>query len=197
MSYALQFPAGTNLHAALQKLLPLEEEEPSLHLVWNESLQEVQVQLMGAVQKEILEQRIAQRFDLSVTFGSGRIAYRETIRRPVEGVGHYEPLRHYAEVHLLLEPLPQGSGLQFAADCREDTLDKNWQNLVLTHLAEKIHVGVLTGSPITDMRITLRAGKAHVKHTEGGDFRQATYRAVRNGLRKAESVLLEPWYAYT
>ena len=196
LSYQVLLPEGADVHAALGKLHRLEEEEPQLHVVWNETLGEIHVQLMGEVQLEVLRSLLAERFGLEVSFGPGGILYKETITEPMEGVGHYEPLRHYAEVHLLLEPLPRGSGMQFAADCREEVLDKNWQRLVLTHLEEKTHLGVLTGSPITDMRITLCAGKAHVKHTEGGDFRQATYRAVRNGLRKAESVLLEPWYDF-
>ena len=196
LSYQVLLPEGADVHAALGKLHRLEEEEPQLHVVWNETLGEIHVQLMGEIQLEVLRSLLAERFGLTVEFGPGGILYKETITEPMEGVGHYEPLRHYAEVHLKLEPLPRGSGMQFAADCREEVLDKNWQRLVLTHLEEKTHLGVLTGSPITDMRITLCAGKAHVKHTEGGDFRQATYRAVRNGLRKAESVLLEPWYDF-
>ena len=164
--------------------------------MWNERLREIHIQLMGEVQLEILQALAAQRFGLAITFGPGGIVYRETIAAPVEGVGHYEPLRHYAEVHLLLEPLPRGSGLELAAACPQDMLDGNWQRLVLTHLAEKPHLGVLTGSPITDVRITLVAGRAHLKHTEGGDFRQATYRAVRQGLMEAESILLEPWYDF-
>ena len=196
LSYQVLLPEGADVHAALGKLHRLEEEEPQLHVVWNETLDEIHVQLMGEIQLEVLRSLLAERFGLAVEFGPGGILYKETITEPMEGVGHYEPLRHYAEVHLKLEPLPRGSGMQFAADCREEVLDKNWQRLVLTHLEEKTHLGVLTGSPITDMRITLCAGKAHVKHTEGGDFRQATYRAVRNGLRKAESVLLEPWYDF-
>ena len=178
------------------KLHRLEEEEPQLHVVWNESLGEIHVQLMGEVQLEVLRSLLAERFGLEVSFGPGGILYKETITEPMEGVGHYEPLRHYAEVHLLLEPLPRGSGMQFAADCREEVLDKNWQRLVLTHLEEKQHLGVLTGAPLTDVKITLLAGKAHLKHTEGGDFRQATYRAVRQGLMLAKSQLLEPWYAF-
>ena len=167
-----------------------------LRVVWNESLREIHVQLMGRIQVEILKSLILERFGVQAEVDSGRIMYRETIRTPAEGVGHFEPLRHYAEVHLLLEPLERGAGLVFAADCPEDVLDKNWQRLVLTHLEERQHVGVLTGSPITDMKITLIAGRSHIKHTEGGDFRQATYRAVRQGLMCAESVLLEPYYAF-
>lgn len=168
-----------------------------LRIVWNEQLKEIHVQLMGEIQLEVLTSVIRDRFGLEVQFDQGSIAYKETIAAPVEGVGHYEPLRHYAEVHLLLEPGERGSGLQFFTDCRKDDLDINWQRLILTHLEEKTHVGVLTGSPITDMKITVVAGKAHIKHTEGGDFRQATYRAVRQGLRSTESVLLEPWYDFT
>ena len=196
LSYQVLLPEGADVHAALGKLHRLEEEEPQLHVVWNESLGEIHVQLMGEVQLEVLRSLLAERFGLEVSFGPGGILYKETITEPMEGVGHYEPLRHYAEVHLLLEPLPRGSGMQFAADCREEVLDKNWQRLVLTHLEEKQHLGVLTGAPLTDVKITLLAGKAHLKHTEGGDFRQATYRAVRQGLMKAQSVLLEPWYAF-
>lgn len=196
LSYQVLLPEGADVHAALGKLHRLEEEEPQLHVVWNETLGEIHVQLMGEIQLEILRSVLAERFDLKVEFGPGGILYKETVTEPMEGVGHYEPLRHYAEVHLLLEPLPRGSGMQFAANCREETLDKNWQRLVLTHLEEKQHVGVLTGSPLTDMKITLIAGRAHLKHTEGGDFRQATYRAVRQGLMLAKSQLLEPWYAF-
>ena len=196
LSYQVLLPEGADVHAALGKLHRLEEEEPQLHVVWNESLGEIHVQLMGEVQLEVLRSLLAERFGLEVSFGPGGILYKETITEPMEGVGHYEPLRHYAEVHLLLEPLPRGSGMQFAADCREEVLDKNWQRLVLTHLEEKQHLGVLTGAPLTDVKITLLAGKAHLKHTEGGDFRQATYRAVRQGLMLAKSQLLEPWYAF-
>ena len=181
-------------HTVLEKLRLLEEEDPLLHVVYDEAAREIRVQLMGEVQLEILERLCRSRFGLEITFGEGGILYRETIAAPVEGVGHYEPLRHYAEVHLLLEPLERGSGLVFASKCSTDALDLNWQRLILTHLAEKEHRGVLTGSPITDMKITLAAGRAHLKHTEGGDFRQATYRAVRQGLMRAESILLEPWY---
>ena len=196
LTYQLQLPEGCDPHNALRQLGQLEEEEPQLHIVWNESLQEIHIQLMGQVQMEILQRVIFERFHLPVTFGVGNIVYRETIAAPVEGVGHFEPLRHYAEVHLLLEPGPPGSGLRFDTACSEDQLDRNWQRLVLTHLEEREHRGVLTGSPITDMRITLIAGRAHEKHTEGGDFREATYRAVRQGLMSAESILLEPWYRY-
>ena len=196
LSYQVLLPEGADVHAALGKLHRLEEEEPQLHVVWNETLDEIHVQLMGEIQLEVLRSLLAERFGLAVEFGPGGILYKETITEPMEGVGHYEPLRHYAEVHLKLEPLPRGSGMQFAADCREEVLDKNWQRLVLTHLEEKQHLGVLTGSPLTDVKITLIAGRAHLKHTEGGDFRQATYRAVRQGLMLAKSQLLEPWYAF-
>ena len=196
LSYQVLLPEGADVHAALGKLHRLEEEEPQLHVVWNEALGEIHVQLMGEIQLEVLRSLLAERFGLEVEFGPGGILYKETITEPIEGVGHYEPLRHYAEVHLKLEPLPRGSGMQFAADCREEVLDKNWQRLVLTHLEEKQHLGVLTGSPLTDVKITLIAGRAHLKHTEGGDFRQATYRAVRQGLMLAKSQLLEPWYAF-
>ena len=196
LSYQVLLPEGSDVHAALGKLHRLEEEEPQLHVVWNETLGEIHVQLMGEIQLEVLRSLLAERFGLEVEFGPGGILYKETITEPMEGVGHYEPLRHYAEVHLKLEPLPRGSGMQFAADCREEVLDKNWQRLVLTHLEEKQHLGVLTGSPLTDVKITLIAGRAHLKHTEGGDFRQATYRAVRQGLMLAKSQLLEPWYAF-
>ena len=196
LSYQVLLPEGADMHAALGKLHRLEEEEPQLHVVWSETLGEIHVQLMGEIQLEVLRSLLAERFGLEVEFGPGGILYKETITEPMEGVGHYEPLRHYAEVHLKLEPLPRGSGMQFAADCREEVLDKNWQRLVLTHLEEKQHLGVLTGSPLTDVKITLIAGRAHLKHTEGGDFRQATYRAVRQGLMLAKSQLLEPWYAF-
>ena len=196
LTYQVVLPAGQDPHTALQKLKQLEEEDPQLHLVWNERLGELHVQLMGEVQLEILQRLIAERFGMEVSFGQGGIVYRETIAGAVEGVGHYEPLRHYAEVHLLMEPLPRGSGLVLTSACPQDMLDINWQRLVLTHLAERSHPGVLTGSPITDMKLTLVAGRAHQKHTEGGDFRQATYRAVRQGLMEAESILLEPWYNF-
>ena len=196
MTYKVDLPEGYDLHKALRNLRRLEEEEPQLHVGWNEGLQEIRVQLMGQVQLEILHELLLSRFDMDVGFSKGSIIYLETINGPVEGVGHFEPLRHYAEVHLLLEPTERGSGLSFGTDVSENDLDRNWQRLILTHLYEKTHVGVLTGSPITDMKITLVAGKAHLKHTEGGDFRQATYRAIRQGLMEAESVLLEPWYSY-
>lgn len=194
LSYQAILPEGCDLHSALLKFRELEEEDPQLHIVWNERLREIHVQLMGEVQLEVLERQMAERFGLEVHFGDGGIVYRETITNTVEGVGHFEPLRHYAEVHLLLEPGERGSGLVFAADVSEDELDRNWQRLILTHLYEKTHVGVLTGMPITDMKITLKAGRASLNHTEGGDFREATYRAVRQGLMQASSTLLEPWY---
>lgn len=196
LSYQVLLPEGADAHAALDKLRRLEQEDPQLHVVWNETLGQIHLQLMGEIQLEVLRTLLAQRFGLDVSFGPGGILYKETITEPIEGVGHYEPLRHYAEVHLKLEPLPPGSGMQYAADCREEVLDKNWQRLVLTHLEEKQHLGVLTGAPLTDMKITLIAGKAHLKHTEGGDFRQATYRAVRQGLMMGKSQLLEPWYSF-
>ncbi len=196
LTYQIQLPPGCDVHVMLKHLRQLEEEEPLLHIVWNETLGEIHAQLMGEVQIEILKRLILERFHVPVEFGTGNIVYKETIADMVEGVGHFEPLRHYAEVHLLLEPGEPGSGLQFASVCSEDVLDRNWQRLILTHLEEKEHAGVLTGSSITDMRITLAAGRAHQKHTEGGDFRQATYRAVRQGLKKAQSILLEPYYDY-
>ena len=196
LNYQLILPEGCDTHGMLLKLRQLEEEDPELHIVWNEELGEIHAQLMGEVQTEILQSMIRERFQTEVTFGPGNIVYKETIKCSVEGVGHFEPLRHYAEVHLLLEPGESGSGLVFAADCSEDVLDRNWQRLILTHLAEKEHRGVLTGSAITDMKIMLVAGRAHLKHTEGGDFRQATYRAVRQGLKSTESVLLEPYYEF-
>ena len=196
LTYQVLLPEGQDPVTAMQKLRQLEEEDPQLHLVWNERLREIHIQLMGEVQLEVLQRLIAQRFDMAVSFGQGGIVYRETIAAPVVGVGHYEPLRHYAEVHLLMEPGEQGSGVVLATACPEDVLDRNWQRLILTHLAERAHPGVLTGSPLTDVKITLLAGRAHLKHTEGGDFRQATYRAVRQGLMEARSILLEPWYAF-
>ena len=196
LSYRIVLPKGVDPAVMLPKLKLLEEEDPQLHIVWQEQLQQIHAQLMGQVQIDVLKSLIAQRFDVHVELDAGHIMYKETIANTVEGVGHFEPLRHYAETHLLLEPLPNGSGLEFATNCSEDLLDRNWQRLILTHLMEKQHIGVLTGSPITDMRITLVAGRAHPKHTEGGDFRQATYRAVRQGLMQAESVLLEPIYAF-
>ncbi len=196
LTYQIFFPEGTDIHKAYLQLQQLEEEDPQLHLVWDPRLRRLSIQLMGPVQMEILSQVILDRFQLEVTFGPGKVLYRETIENIVEGVGHYEPLRHYAEVHLVLEPGERGSGLHFVTNCPEDEFDRNWQRLVLTHLWEKQHLGVLTGSPITDIKITLTAGRAHNKHTEGGDFRQATYRAVRQGLMQAKSVLLEPWYDF-
>lgn len=196
LTYRLTLPKGTDPMTALPKLRQLQEEDPQLHIVWIELLREIHLQLMGRVQIDVIKQLISERFGLDVGVDDGRISYRETIAAPVEGVGHFEPLRHYAEVHLLLSPLPRGAGLVFDSECSTDELDINWQRLILTHLAERRHLGVLTGSPITDMRISLRSGRAHVKHTEGGDFRQAVYRAVRQGLMKAESVLLEPWYSF-
>ena len=196
LTYRVLPEDGTDPHTALAKLRLLEEEEPQLHVVWNEGLREIHVRLMGRVQLEILGRVLEERFGMAVSFGAGSIRYRETIAAPVVGIGHFEPLRHYAEVHLLLEPGEPGSGLVFDSACPTDALDLNWQRLILTHLAEREHLGVLTGSPITDMRITLLTGRAHEKHTEGGDFRQATYRAVRQGLMRAESVLLEPWYDF-
>ena len=196
LTYRLQLPEDVPVYEAFRKLSQLEEEDPQLHMVWNEQLSEIHVQLMGEVQLEILQRLIADRFGMEVTFGEGNIVYKETILNTVEGVGHFEPLRHYAEVHLLMEPGEPGSGLVFDTVVSEDDLDRNWQRLILTHLGEKEHLGVLTGNPITDMKITLVAGKAHLKHTEGGDFRQATYRAVRQGLMQAKSVLLEPYYSF-
>ena len=196
LSYQVCLPEGANVHTALRQLGQLEEEDPQLHITWDETAREIRLQLMGQVQLEVLRRLIWERFGLEAALGAGSVLYKETILEPVEGVGHFEPLRHYAEVHLLLEPGPRGSGLQFFSSCGEDMLDRNWQRLILTHLAERSHPGVLTGSPVTDLRITLVAGRVHVKHTEGGDFRQATYRAVRQGLMQAESILLEPWYEF-
>lgn len=196
LTYQIIFPEGTDVHGMFLKLKQLEEEQPELHIVWNEHANEIHAQVMGQIQIEILKSTILERFQTEVEFGTGSIVYKETIENTVEGAGHYEPLRHYAEVRLLLEPGKPGSGLVFDSDCSEDILDKNWQRLVLTHLVEKKHKGVLTGSEITDMKITLINGRAHLKHTEGGDFRQSTYRAVRQGLKRAKSVLLEPVYEY-
>lgn len=196
LTYRIGLPPDVDARAFLPRLRQLEEEDPQLHIVWDEALREIHVQLMGTVQIEVLKSLIRERFDVDVQVDSGRILYQETIAAPVEGVGHFEPLRHYAEVHLLLEPAERGTGLTFDTACSEDVLDRNWQRLILTHLAEKCHHGVLTGAPLTDVKITLLAGRAHVKHTEGGDFRQATWRAVRQGLMQAESVLLEPYYAF-
>lgn len=196
LSYRIDLPHDVDAHTALSKLRILEEEDPQLHIVWNEQLQEIHIALMGKIQLEILKSIIAERFGMNVDFSNGGITYKETIENKVEGVGHYEPLRHYAEVHLILEPAERGSGVKFCSSCREDDLDKNWQRLILSNLQEKTHLGVLTGSPLTDVKITLASGRAHLKHTEGGDFRQASWRAVRNGLMKAKSVLLEPRYDF-
>lgn len=197
LTYKLQLPEGVDAHTALEKMKILESEDPQLKVVWNERLSEIHVQLMGDVQLEVLQAIISERFGINASFSKGSIIYKETIANAVEGIGHFEPLRHYAEVHLLLKPGKRDSGLVFKTQCKEDLLDKNWQRLILTHLYEKTHIGVLTGSPITDMEITLMSGKSHPKHTEGGDFRQATYRAVRQGLRSADCVLLEPVYEFS
>ncbi len=196
LTYRVGLPDGCDVHEMLRNLRQLEEEDPMLRVLWNEALSEIQVQLMGEIQLEVLTQRIASRFGVDVTFDEGNIVYKETIATPAIGIGHFEPLRHYAECQLLLEPGAPGSGVRLDTVCSTDVLDLNWQRLILTHLAEKTHVGVLTGSPVTDLKITLLTGRAHLKHTEGGDFRQATYRAVRQGLMQAEPVLLEPWYDY-
>ena len=196
LSYSIELEEGADIHKSITNLRKIEEEEPQLNIVWNERLQQIQAQVMGEVQLDVLQQIVLDRFGMNISFGECSIAYKETIAEAVEGVGHYEPLRHYAEVHLLLEPGERGSGVCFDTSCSEDELDRNWQRLILTHLEEKDHIGVLTGSPITDIKITLIAGRAHQKHTEGGDFRQATYRAVRQGLKMAQSILLEPWYEY-
>ncbi len=197
LTYRLSLPQGTDPVKVLAQMRTLEEEEPELHVVWRESIREIQVQVMGEVQTEVLKRLIAERFGLEVEFDSGRLLYRETIASAAEGIGHFEPLRHYAEVHLLLEPGEPGSGLEFGSCCSGDELDRNWQRLIFTHLEEKTHQGVLTGSPITDLKITLLTGRAHLKHTEGGDFRQATYRALRQGLMQCESILLEPVFSFT
>ncbi len=197
LTYGVLLPQGADVHTVLQNLRTLEAEDPMLRVAWDERLGEIQVRLMGDVQREVLQTMFLDRFGVPITFGKGRIIYKETIETTVEGVGHFEPLRHYAEVHLILKPGKRDSGLVFSSACREDQLDKNWQRLILTHLYEKTHLGVLTGAPITDMEIVLVSGRAHAKHTEGGDFRQATYRAVRQGLRQAKSLLLEPLYAFT
>lgn len=196
LTYQLVLPDGADAHSALTKLRELEEEDPMLHIVWDERYGQIHVQLIGKIQLEILRRRILDRFGLAVTFGEGSIVYRETIASPVLGMGHFEPLRHYAEVQLLIEPLPRGTGIQLASNLATDALDLNWQRLIFTHLLEREHAGVLTGSPLTDVKFTLVAGRAHLKHTEGGDFRQATYRAVRQGLMQAESLLLEPYYDF-
>ena len=199
LTYTL-LPGECDIHACLVALRELEDEDPLLHVVWQPHLEEVHLQLMGAVQLEVIQQMMHDRFGLDVSFGPGGILYKETIAHPVEGVGHFEPLRHYAETHVLLEPLPAGSGMRFASVCSEDVLNRNWQRLILQHCREREHLGVLTGSPITDMKITLLVGRAHLKHTEGGDFRQATYRAIRQGLMEAKERgdcrLLEPWYGF-
>lgn len=197
LSYRIQLPQDVNPVEMMGKLKQLEEEDPQLHIVWNEELREIHAQMMGQVQIEVLTQLIKDRFGVVVVFGQGNIVYKETIAKPVEGVGHFEPLRHYAEVHLLLEPGEPGSGIEVASDCSEDVLDLNWQRLIATHIVEREHPGVLTGSALTDVKITILTGRAHIKHTEGGDFRQATYRAIRQGLKSTESVLLEPVYAFT
>lgn len=196
MNYRVVLPPECDADTLLPKLRELEEEDPQLHVTWNSHLKEIHVGLMGEVQAEILKSIVSERFGVKIDIDSGRVMYKETIENTVEGVGHYEPLRHYAEVHLIMEPLPRGGGLVLKTDCSEDTLDRNWQRLILMHLGEKQHLGVLTGSPITDMKITLAAGRAHIKHTEGGDFRQATYRAVRQGLMQAKSRLLEPYFSF-
>ena len=196
MTYRIFLEPDWDVRRALPLLKQLEEEEPELHIIWDETLKELHAQVMGEVQIEVIRQQLFDRYRMHVTFGEGNIVYKETIAAPVIGMGHFEPLRHYAEVHLLLEPGEPESGLVFDTNCSEDMLSKNWQRLILTHLQEKKHRGVLTGSEITDMRISVIAGKAHVKHTEGGDFRQATYRAVRQGLRQAETILLEPYYSF-
>ena len=196
LTYKLEILDNTDVHTALTMMRILEQEDPELRIIWNEVSREIHLQLMGEVQIEILRRIIDERFSMKIDFSEGAIAYRETIAEKVEGIGHFEPLRHYSEVHLILEPLKRGSGIVIKSDCSEDLLDKNWQRLILTHIAEKTHTGVLTNSPITDMKITLVSGKAHKKHTEGGDFRQATYRAIRQGLMSAKSVLLEPYYSF-
>ena len=196
MTYKLNYPDNVNVNDVLKNMRQLEDEDPQLNVIWNSQNREIHLQLMGTVQLEVLSRIIENRFGYSVSFGNGEVSYKETIKNISEGIGHYEPLRHYAEVHLILEPLERGSGMQFELRCSEDLLDRNWQRLILTHLEEKVHKGVLTGSPITDIKIIVASGKAHLKHTEGGDFRQATYRAVRYGLRNAESILLEPYYDF-
>ena len=196
MTYGVILPDGCDKTKAIQALRLLEEEDPSLQVYWEERTGQLSVRIMGKVQLEILQRLLMERFSLNVTFDTGRVVYKETISAPVEGVGHFEPLRHYAEAHILLEPLPLGSGLQFDSTCSTDTLHPQYRNLIMSHMKEKTHLGVLTGSPITDMKLTLVAGKAHVKHTEGGDFRQATYRAIRQGLMRTKSCLLEPLYSF-
>ena len=196
LSYQVIPPEGVDASTLLERLRRLEEEDPQLQVEWEPHAEQVRVKLMGQVHREVLERELRRRFMLDVTFGPGSIVYLETLAKPVEGVGHFEPLRHYAEVHLLLEPLERGAGLQIDTVCSEDVLDGNWQRLILTHMVERQHVGVLTGSPITDLKLTLLTGKGHLKHTEGGDFRQATYRAIRQGLMMGETILLEPWYTF-
>ena len=200
LRYRVLLGEGTDAHTVLTRFRELEQEEPTLRVVWDERLGEVQLQLMGEIQLEVLKSLMLRRFGLEVEFDEGGILYKETVSARVEGVGHYEPLRHYAEVHLLIEPAKRGSGVILSTDCPTDELALNWQRLILTHLAEKTHLGVLTGSPLTDVKLTLVSGRAHPKHTEGGDFRQATYRALRQGLRTAEGlgecVLLEPVYDF-
>lgn len=197
MTYRMILPQGADEHTVLDQMRTLEQQDPQLHVIWNSRLREIHVSLMGEIQLEILKSLISERFGLDVEFDKGNIVYKETIAAAVDCAGHYEPLRHYAEVRLRLEPAERGSGIEILSECREDDLDRNWQRLIISNLEEKVHVGVLTGSPITDMKIILTAGRAHLKHTEGGDFRQAAWRAVRQGLRKAESILLEPWYDFT
>ena len=194
--YRVDLPEGSDIHESFLRIKELEEEDPQLQVTWNGRLKEIQLRLMGPVQLEILKNILRDRFDMDADFGEGSISYMETIKKSVIGSGHFEPLRHYAEVHLLLEPGERGSGLVFDSACSEDELDRNWQRLIMTHLGEREHAGALTGSPVTDIRITLIGGRAHLKHTEGGDFRQAVYRAVRQGLTKAQSILLEPWYSF-
>ena len=196
LTYQLILPEGVDPHTAMPRLRQLEEEDPMLRIVWSERWKEIHVQLMGQIQLEVLQRLVADRFGMEVTFGSGTIVYKETIANTVEGVGHFEPLRHYAEAHLLMEPGERGSGIRVASACPTDQLDLNWQRLIFTHVLEREHPGVLTGSPITDIKFTVVAGRAHLKHTEGGDFRQATYRAIRQGLMQAQSILLEPFYDF-
>ncbi len=196
MSYRIVLPSGTDAQTVLPKLKALEEEDPLLHITWHRHIQEIHAELMGEVQAEILKSIIAERYKINAEIDSGKVLYKETVSDTVEGVGHYEPLRHYAEVHIIIEPLPRGSGIQYSSSLSEDVLDRNWQRLILTNMQEKQHLGVLTGSPLTDVKLTLAGGRAHLKHTEGGDFRQAVYRAIRQGLMQAKSVLLEPFYSF-
>ena len=197
LNFSVILPESVDVHTALAKFRILETEDPQLNVVWNERLGEIQLRLMGEIQLEVLKRVVADRFGFEVNFDKGNIIYKETITDTVEGVGHFEPLRHYAEVHLIMKPAKRDSGIAIRSECREDSLDKNWQRLILTHLSEKTHLGVLTGSPVTDIEIILASGKAHAKHTEGGDFRQATYRAVRHGLRSAKSIILEPVFEFS